>query len=98
MKLVSQLPGMDTKFQKTVQLPDGTTEIVWTTMGQEFRPHILRKTAGSAIHALNGRGHDFLGNGEGIFKSRYLNQEAIDLDTQRKYHVSLGLVEDGVED
>jgi len=98
VKLVSQLPGMDTKFQKTVQLPDGTTEIVWTTMGQEFRPHILRKTAGSAIHALNGRGHDFLGNGEGIFKSRYLNQEAIDLDTQRKYHVSLGLVEDGVED
>lgn len=97
-KIVELMPGMNEQIQVVKQMPNGDKVAVWTTLAKEFKPHMLRRTSGTINHNVTGHGNMHLGNSEQIFNKHYLSQSKIDYAEQRRFHVALGLVEDGGED
>lgn len=90
-EIIKDLTGMDEPVQVLRQNPDGSSELVWSTLKEEFTPHMLRTTSGTLYHLLTGRGAEHLGNTNAVFNKHYKDAAVIDLDTERAFHRGLGL-------
>ena len=89
--IVKNLPGMDQPVQVLRQKPDGSTELVWSTLAAEFSPHMLRTTSGTLYHLLTGRGAEHLGNTTQVFNRHYKDLNVVNLETEKAFHRGLGV-------
>ncbi len=89
--IVRTLPGMNDPIQVLRQRSDGSTFLEWTTMAEEFVPHVFRKTSGTQYHLLTGNGSSHLGNTQAVFNRHYMDRSAIDVEREKEFHKRLGL-------
>ena len=89
--IIKDLPGMDKPVQVLRQNPDGESYLEWSTLREEFSPHMLRTTSGTLYHLLTGRGAEHLGNTNAVFNRHYKDASVVDLETERAFHRGLGL-------